>query len=62
MHWLLYGEWKIDVPKAYCRPIILKKGNVQETCVEAVSSEETELVATPFIVGGYNQRIKKEVD
>ena len=58
LHWLLYGEWKMQIPER-------KERKIKEKCVTHNLSdliEERELVATPFIVGGYNQRMKKEVE
>lgn len=49
IHWFLYGEWKIEVKKSKNRS--KRKGE---------PADEKEIVATPFIAGGYNQKAKKE--
>jgi len=43
LHWLLYGEWKIEVhPKRACK---------------REKSVEREMVATPFISTGFGQKL-----
>lgn len=56
LHWLLYGEWKMQIPER-------KERKIKEKCVThnlSDSIEERELVATPFIVGGLYDIITKE--